>query len=357
MSEADAFRDLVEPHRGELRLHCYRLLGSLTDADDVLQEVLLAAWRGLDTFEGRAAPRTWLYRIATNRCLNAIRDGRRRIPAEPLPPFDPPEPTRRGDVTWLQPYPETPETRAARRETVELAFIVALQRLPPRQAATLVLRDVLGYSAPEVADMLGTTEVAVKGALQRARATLRTPGGDMAPAAERELSRRFAKAFVDRDLDRLLALLTDDAWLAMPPAPHEYHGHAAIAEFLRTAWAATTSVEVLRPTRANGQPAFDCRLGEGEAEAGIIVLTCTDDRISGITRFLRPHHGRDGDAGGPDRRYQPAEDAGDEARDHARYPGLPGEREVAQRRVAVADEVRDHGDRRGGQPDRGRRGE
>lgn len=284
MTGSEEFADLVEPYRRELHLHCYRLLGSLTDADDVLQEVLLAAWRGLPAFNEQASLRTWLYRIATNRCLNAIRDGRRRIPAEPLPPFEPPEPTRRGDVPWLQPYPETPETRTARRETVELAFIVGLQRLPPRQAATLVLRDVLGYSAPEVAGMLGTTEVAVKGTLQRARATLARPIEEPIHGDEQKLSRQFAEAFVDRDLDRLLALLTDDAWLAMPPAPHEYHGRAAIGAFLTRSWAATTSVQSLHPTRANGQPAFVCH--HGQNPAGVLVLTCAGNRITGITRFL-----------------------------------------------------------------------
>jgi RNA polymerase sigma-70 factor (TIGR02960 family) len=287
--DAEAFRALVEPYRRELHLHCYRLLGSLVDADDVLQEVMLAAWRGLATYEERAAPRTWLYRIATNRCLNWVRDGRRRIPAEPVPPFDPPEPTRRGDVPWLQPCPETPEVHAARRETVELAFVAGLQRLPPRQAATLVLRDVLGYSAPEVADLLGTSEVAVKGTLQRARATMHRlrPARERVAAGspqEQRLCRRFAEAFVARDLTGLLALLTDDAWLAMPPAPHEYHGPAAITAFLRAGWAGTTSRLDLRPVRANGQPAFGCYLAG--RPAGVLVLTCHEGRISGLTRFL-----------------------------------------------------------------------
>jgi RNA polymerase sigma-70 factor (ECF subfamily) len=286
--DAEAFQALVEPYRRELHLHCYRLLGSLFDADDVLQEVLLAAWRGLPTFEERASPRTWLYRIATNRCLNAIRDGRRRIPAEPMAPFEPPEPTRRSDVTWLQPYPE-PEASYGQRETVELAFIAGLQRLPPRQAAALVLRDVLGYSTPEVAALLGTTEVAVKGALQRARATLtrQRPARDDLPsgsAEERRLSQRFAEAFVARDLEGLLALLTDDVWLAMPPAPHEYHGRAAVEAFLTAAWAATTSRLDITPTRANGQPAFGCHLGG--RPAGILVLTCESNGISRVDRFL-----------------------------------------------------------------------
>jgi RNA polymerase sigma-70 factor (TIGR02960 family) len=286
--DADAFRALVEPYRRELHLHCYRLLGSVFDADDVLQEVFLAAWRGLATFEERASPRTWLYRIATNRCLNAIRDGRRRIPAEPVPPFEPPEPTRRSDVTWLQPCPE-PEASYGRRETVELAFVAGLQRLPPRQAAALLLKDVLEYSTPEVADLLGITEVAVKGMLQRARATLtrHRPSRDDLPAGspqERRLSERLAEAFVARDLDGLLALLTDDVWLAMPPAPHEYHGRAAVAEFLAVSWAATTGRLDVTPTRANGQPAFGLYL-DGRP-AGILVLTCTADGVSRMTRFL-----------------------------------------------------------------------
>jgi RNA polymerase sigma-70 factor (TIGR02960 family) len=268
-----AFRELVEPYRRELYLHCYRLLGSLTDAEDVLQEALLAAWRGLADFEERASLRTWLYRIATNHCLNAIRDGARRIPPSPVPPFQPPEPTRRSEVTWLQPYPDAlldqvpdqapgPEACYALRESVELAFVVGLQRLPPRQAATLVLRDVLGYSAAEVAGMLDTSETAVKGALQRARATLdrSRPTRDRVAAGsfrEQELSRRFAAAFVARDIDGLLGLLTDDAWLAMPPAPHEYHGPAAVASFLRVsgAWRGRRRL-LLVPTRANRQPAL-----------------------------------------------------------------------------------------------------
>ncbi|WP_217708649.1 RNA polymerase subunit sigma-70 [Nonomuraea rhodomycinica] len=299
-----AFEEQVAAYRRELLLHCYRLLGSLTDAEDVLQETLLAAWRGLDGFEGRSSLRSWLYRIATNRCLNALRDRGRRVPPEPKPPFEPPPPSRHGDVPWLQPYPDTllvpdaapgPEARCTAREAVELAFVAALQRLPPRQAAVLVLRDVLGYPPGEVAPMLGVTPTAVKGLLQRARTSLaRQPerGGGRHPEApapgsarERELVRRFADAFTADDIDALVTLLTDDAWLAMPPAPHEYHGVPAIASFLRasTAWSADLPV-LLVPTRANGQPAFTCRLG-GEP-AGVIVLTLAGDRVRGITRFL-----------------------------------------------------------------------
>jgi RNA polymerase sigma-70 factor (TIGR02960 family) len=305
--DADAFRELVEPYQHELRLHCYRLLGSLVDAEDTLQEVLLAAWRGLDRFEGRASVRTWLYRIATNRCLNVLRDTGRRRPPEPRPPFDPPEPTRRGDPTWLQPYPDTllaqvadeapgPEARWHGKEAVELAFITGLQLLPPRQAATVVLRDVLGYPATEVADMLGTTETAIKGALQRARASLdrHRAGGNRAPAPgsprDRDLGRRFAEVFTAGDIDAVIRLLTDDAWLSMPPAPHEYHGPPAIEAFLRTsdAWRGPRTLHLVE-TRANTQPAFGCYLAEPGHRiaypAGLVVLTLTGDRIGAITRF------------------------------------------------------------------------
>lgn len=305
----NSFDELINPYRRELLLHCYRMLGSLTDAEDVLQETLLAAWRGLADFQGRASLRSWLYRIATNRCLNALRDRGRRIPPAPNPPFQPPDPSRHGDVPWLQPYPDAllehvpdaepgPETRYTAREAVELAFVAALQQLPPRQAAVLVLCDVLGYPLGEVAPMLDTTPTAVKGLLQRARTSLGQHRGDAhstppAPgsAQERHLVRRFAEAFSTDDIDTLIALLTDDAWLAMPPAPHEYHGVAAIASFLRAsaAWRAGRRLR-LRPTRANGQPAFSCHLAaaveEVEKPAGLIVLTLTGDRLRGITRFL-----------------------------------------------------------------------
>jgi RNA polymerase sigma-70 factor (TIGR02960 family) len=309
--DPDAFRELTEPYRRELRLHCYRILGSLTDAEDMLQETLIAAWRGLDRFERRASVRNWLYRIATHRCLNALRDAGRRIPTEPVPPFRPPEPSRRDEVTWLQPYPDAlldqipeaapgPEARYQMREAVELAFVAALQRMPPRQAATLVLREVLGYPTAEVADMLDTTETAVKGALQRARAaldTVPTAGRPAPPAdspAERELVRRFADAFVAADLDSLLGLLTDHAWLSMPPAPHEYHGLPAIAEFLQASWAYRGDRRMrVVPARANTQPALACYLaGPHDTTAhpaGLIVLTLSGDRVGAITRFHTDH--------------------------------------------------------------------
>ena len=307
----EAFRELIDPCRRELHLHCYRMLGSPVDAEDMLQETLLAAWRGLEGFAGRSSIRAWLYRIATNRCLNALRDSRRRAPTEPVPPFDPPPPSRRSEMTWLQPYPDTlleraaeqapgPAVRYLARETVELAFIAALQELPPRQIAALLLCDVLDYSSAEVAAMLNTTATAVKGTLQRARASVarhRTSrGGSHCPAdstQERDLAQRFAQAFTDDDIDSVLELLTDDAWLAMPPAPHEYHGPAAIGAFLCSSatWRAGRRIRLV-PTCANSQPAFGCYLDDHHRVradfTGIIVLTLRERRIAGITRFLVP---------------------------------------------------------------------
>jgi RNA polymerase sigma-70 factor (TIGR02960 family) len=298
-----AFAERVGPHRAELRLHCYRMLGSFTDAEDVLQETLLAAWRGWDGFDGRSSLRTWLYRIATNRCLNWRRDAARRVPASPAPPFRPPEPTARGDVPWLQPFPDAllaevpdaapgPAARCQMREAVELAFVAGLQRLPPRQAAVLILRDVLGYPTAEVATLLGTTATVVKGALQRARATLAVPQRPAAPSGSTpELAARFARAFAVRDIAALVALLTDDVWLAMPPAPHEYHGIPAVLGFLEvsTSWHPDRAVHLV-PAAANGQPAYACYLshpGAPSAEpAGLMVLTVRGDRIAGMTRFL-----------------------------------------------------------------------
>jgi len=299
--DEQAFRELTDPYRRELQLHCYRMLGSLADAEDMLQETLLAAWRALGGFEGRASLRGWLYRIATNRCLNARRDASRR-PPPPVPPFEPPEPTRHGEVTWLQPYPDAllegiaesspgPEARYQARETVELAFVAGLQELPPRQTAALILRDVLCFSTAEVAGMLDSSEASVKGALQRARATLaeRRAVIDRPPpprsARERDLTRRFAEAFTADDIDGVVTLLTDDAWLTMPPAPHGYQGHAAVASFLRASatWHGDRRFQLV-PTRANSQPAFGCYLTSGPA--GLIVLTLAGDRIAAITRFL-----------------------------------------------------------------------
>ncbi len=313
MDEA-AFAQWFASYRRELHLHCYRMLGSVTDADDLVQETMIAAWRGQADFAGRSSARTWLYRIATNRCLNAIRDAKRRPPVAPAPPFEPPEPSRRGEVTWLQPYPDAwlgqlseqspgPAERYEAREAVELAFVAALQRLPARQTAAVVLGDVLGFSRPETAAMLGTTEVQVKGLLQRARSSLaagrraadgqgggRAPGRPAGSGTERELAQRFAAAFSADDIPGVVALLTDDAWLAMPPAPHEYHGPAAIAAFLEASAAARAGRRFgLEPARFNRQPAFSCSLGpSGQPDAGILVLTVRGHQVSAITRFLEP---------------------------------------------------------------------
>jgi RNA polymerase sigma-70 factor (TIGR02960 family) len=303
----DAFRELVDPYRGELQLHCYRILGSVHEAEDLLQETLLAAWRGLERFDRRSSLRAWLYRIATNRCLNALRDRGRR-PREVQPIAEPPTPTRLGDPLWLEPYPDAlletvadsapePEVRYELKEAVGLAFVSGLQRLPPRQRAVLVLRDVLGFRATEVAEMLQTSEAAVKGALQRARAALDTGprAGErerarLPPSArERELVARFADAVESGDVDRVVALLTDEAWLTMPPQPFEYQGHRAIARFLRDRAILRGRPLRLASTRANGQPAFGCYLPDAQTATarayGLMVLTLDGDRISAITWF------------------------------------------------------------------------
>jgi RNA polymerase sigma-70 factor (ECF subfamily) len=304
-----AFRELAEPHRDEIRLHCYRMLASMDDAEDMTQETMAAAWKGIAGFEGRASIRTWLYRIATNRCLNAKRDASRRRTALPVAPFQSPEANGRSEVTWLQPYPDVlleniedsapgPEARYVGRETVALAFITGLQLLPPRQAAAVVLRDVLCFPAAEVADMIGTSTTGLKGVLQRARASLDQHRAEEAPPpqgsdAERELARRFADAFTAGDVDGVIELLTDDAWLSMPPAPQEYRGRTAIAAFLAAsaAWRGERPMRLV-PTRVNGQPAFGYYLAEAdgtfEYPPGLTVLVLRGDRIHAIVRFLEP---------------------------------------------------------------------
>ncbi|WP_063002761.1 RNA polymerase subunit sigma-70 [Nocardia mikamii] len=289
------FRELTEPYRAELRTHCYRMLGSMYDAEDALQETLLAAWRGMAEFQQRSSVRTWLYRIATNRCLNFRRAALRR-PVAPLP-FAAPEPTRRGEVSWLQPCPDAlldPQQVLTARASVELAFIALLQQLPPRQAAVLVLRDVLEFSAAEVADLLGLTPVAVKAALQRARERLSRRGGgrpepEPGSPTERGLSERFARAFEAADVGAVVELLTDEAWLTMPPWPHEYHGRAAIGEFLRGIPAFRDRAEIrLQSVRANAHPAFGCysRRADGSFRAtGLLVTTYGPDGISALAHF------------------------------------------------------------------------
>ncbi|MGM1065154.1 sigma-70 family RNA polymerase sigma factor [Saccharothrix sp. Mg75] len=309
--DGEAFRDLVEPYRHELQVHCYRVLGSAQDAEDLLQETLLAAWRGIGGFEGRASVRTWLYRIATNRCLNALRDASRRPSADaaPVPEVPLPEPSRRrAEPSWLTPYPDAlldevadrapgPEARYEARESVSLAFLAALQQLPPRQRVVLVLRDVLGFRAAEVADLLDATEDAVNGALKRARGTLaRELPADRESAPlpgsprERRLVADFARAFEAGDVDAVVALLTDDASLTMPPLPLEYLGREAVRRFLTEAALRGCRGHVLIPTRANGRPAFGCYLRDPRTPFlhahGLLVLDLAGDRVSGMTRFL-----------------------------------------------------------------------
>jgi RNA polymerase sigma-70 factor (TIGR02960 family) len=306
LGDEDAFRALTDPYRRELHVHCYRILGSIQDAEDMVQETLLAAWRGLDGYEERDSLRAWLYRIATNRCLNTLRDSRRRR-REPAPlPFEIPEPTRRGEPLWLEPYPDAllegiaetspgPEARYEMKEAVTLAFVAALQQLPPRQRAVLVLRDVLGFRAAEVAEMLESSEVSVNSALQRVRGTLETRPVDPErlhlPRSrhERELAGRFADAVESGDVGGMVTLLTEDALLTMPPLPLEYQGHEAIAAFLSYREEARGTPLRVVTTRANTQPAFGCYTPDIEAglarPAGLFVLTFEGDAVAAITWF------------------------------------------------------------------------
>ena len=306
--DGDAFRELTEPHRRELQVHCYRMLGSVQDAEDVLQDTLLAAWQGFGGFERRASLRTWLYRIATNRCLNARRSASRR-PAKQwdIPHVHPPEPTRLGEVVWLEPYPDTlmevaitapagPEARYEQAESMSLAFVTALQVLPPRQVAVLILRDVLGFRASEVAGMLDTTIESVNSALKRARASLarrqpadagREPPPAPGSAAEDAIVARFVSAYESADVDALVALLTDDVFTSMPPMPLEYEGPAAVAGFFASIFGSGRRFDLV-PTRANGQPAFGAYLRPPAGSrhgTGLYVLTLTGDRICAMTRF------------------------------------------------------------------------
>jgi RNA polymerase sigma-70 factor, ECF subfamily len=314
--DEDAFRELTDPYRRELHQHIYRIVGSVQDAEDLLQETLLAAWRGLERFEGRASVRAWLHRIATNRALDALRATRRR-PDEAQRMTDLPEPTRRVEPMWLEPYPDVllegvpdnvpgPEARYEAKEAIALAFVAGLQHLPLQQRVVLVLRDVLGFRAGEVAEMLETTEPSVNSLLRRARAAfesrLPATGRERAPLPnskrERDIVGRFADAIEAGNIDGLVALLTDDAWLTMPPEPYEYQGPSAIGAFLsdRTL---RRGAPLLVPTRANTQPAFGCYFPSPHTEIarprGLLVLTLQGDQISAITWFadssVFPHFG------------------------------------------------------------------
>ncbi|HYU93055.1 MAG TPA: sigma-70 family RNA polymerase sigma factor [Actinomycetota bacterium] len=306
--DGEAFRELTEPYRRELQVYCYRMLGSLQDAEDALQDTLVAAWQGLGGFEGRASIRTWLYRIATNRCLNARRSASRRPAKEwDVAEYEPPEPTRLGEVVWLEPFPDAllegvmdaplgPEARYEQAEAISLAFVTALQVLPPRQLAVLVLRDILGFHANEVADMLDSTIDSVNSLLKRARASLqrRLPtSADREPApapdspSEQTTVAEFVRAYESGDLDALVGLLTDDVFLSMPPFPLEYEGFDVVARFYASMIGSGRRFDLV-PTRANGQPAFGAYLRASTGirhGTGLLVLTLTGDRICSVTRF------------------------------------------------------------------------
>jgi RNA polymerase sigma-70 factor (TIGR02960 family) len=305
--DGDAFRELTEPYRRELQVHCYRMLGSFQDAEDAFQETLLAAWQGLGGFEGRASIRTWLYRIATNRCLNALRSAKRRPAREfDIPDVEPPEPTGLGEVVWLQPYPDGllegaidvplgPEAHYEQTEAISLAFVTALQLLPARQRAVLILRDVLGYHANEVADMLDSTVESVNSVLKRARAALqrrlpptgqREPPPAPASRSEQVLVAEFVRAYKAGDMDALVALLTSDISVSMPPVALEWQGRDVVARFYANV--IRRRVTDLVPTRANGQPAFGLYLRAPTGirhGTGLVVLTLTGDRICALTHF------------------------------------------------------------------------
>jgi RNA polymerase sigma-70 factor (ECF subfamily) len=315
--DEDAFRELTDAYRRELQAHCYRIVGSTQDAEDLVQETLLAAWRGIEQFEERASIRAWLYGIATNRCVDALRASSRR-PSQVEPMTEPPEPTRLAEPIWLEPYPDVllegiaddapgPEARYETREAIALAFVAGLQHLPPQQRAVLVLRDVLGFRASEVADTLGTSQDAVNSLLQRARAAFETrlPATPRvrAPlpnsAREREIVGRFADAVEAGDTDGIVALLAGDAWLTMPPQPYEYQGAEAIGAFLQDRASRRGAALRLVATRANMQPAFGCYFPCPHTQIarpyGLLILTLADEKISAITWFtdnsLFPHFG------------------------------------------------------------------
>jgi RNA polymerase sigma-70 factor, ECF subfamily len=313
--DEEAFAELVAPYRAELRAHCYRMLGSLPDAEDALQETLLRAWRGLARFEGRSSLRSWLYTVATNAGLRAIEQRPRRVlPIDYAPDADPhdgpAEPLT--ESVWLQPYPDVelglaadllgPDARYEQRESIELAFAAALQHLPARQRAVLILRDVLGFSAKETAEALDTTPIAIDSALQRAHRTIdeRMPARtqqetlrSLGDAALRDTVNRFADAWERNDVDAVVAMLTDDARMTMPPLPSWYLGRDATAVFLR-GWALAREKRWrLLPTSANGQPAVAGYLWDEQADAftphEITVLTLRGSEIEEVTAFLDPN--------------------------------------------------------------------
>lgn len=311
--DRDAFGTLVEPYRRELLTHCYRMLASHADAEDALQDALLRAWRGLPRFEARSSLRSWLYQIATNACLRAIeRRPKRVLPIDYGPAADPHDQAADtiAEPVWLEPYPDAnlalagpagPDARYEQREAVELAFIAALQHLPARQRAVLIMRDVLGFSARETAETLGTTPVSVDSALQRAHKAIDERGPTRSQQTTlqslgdrelRELVSRFADAWEGHDVDGVVALLAEDARMTMPPQPSWYQGRDAIASFLGQRPLAAGRRFRLLPAAANAQPTlagyiWNAQAGLFEAES-LLVLTLRGDRIEEITAFRTP---------------------------------------------------------------------
>ena len=309
----DAFRRLVEPHQKELHAHCYRMLASVHDADDALQDALLRAWRGLAKFDGRSSLRSWLYRITTNTCLDLIsRRPKRVLPIDHGPAADPGDDLGEPliESVWVEPYADemlgledgysSPEARYERRESVELAFIVALQHLPATQRVALILRDVLGFSAREAAETLETTVASVNGALRRARkaAAERLPAQSQQVALRAlgddglgKLVKRYVDAWEQADVDAILAMLVEDATFTMPPLPTWYRGHQAIALFL-TRYALRDRWRLV-PARANGQLAFACYAWDAETEShtalSLDVLTLEGTRATEVTSFVTPY--------------------------------------------------------------------
>jgi RNA polymerase sigma-70 factor, ECF subfamily len=303
--DAAAFGRLVEPLRGELHAHCYRMLGSSHDADDALQDALLRAWRGIARFEGRSTLRSWLYTVATRTCLDSVdRRGRRALPVDLGPASDRVvgDDRPRTDLAWLGPYPDA-GLAAEQREAVELAFVAACQHLPANQRAALLLFDVLGFSAAEIARMMDTTPTSVNSALARARRLVaqRVPARTRQPAAHtladprlRATVEAFATALTEGDADRLVALLTEDVTWSMPPQPAWYRGIRVVEEFVRQIPLGSCGTWRCLSTSANGAPALGLYLrgegGEAHHGASLTVLTPRDGLIAEITTFLGAEH-------------------------------------------------------------------
>ena len=303
MTDRDEFAELVAPYRSELYVHCYRMLGSVQDAEDALQEALVRAWRGLANFQGRSSLRSWLYAIATNASLRAIERRRRRVLPVDLGPatdaHDDPGPPLTESV-WIEPFPDA-AVDVEQREGIELAFTAALQHLPPRQRAVLILRDVLGFSAREAADVLETTPAAVDSALQRAHGTVdaRLPERSqqetlrsLGDRALRDVVERFVAAWERNDVPGLVALLAADARMTMPPIATWYSGRDAVAAFLARVPLDGSRRWRMTPTTANGQPCLACYLWDQADGAftlhSLNVLTFEGAKIAEITVFLDP---------------------------------------------------------------------